>query len=168
MYEYTFCVARDIPYLRSDPFGPNLARSAQSAWLCRAMQSALAARTDMPDRCAHPPAHMRTHLPCPRREATRARNRNPLCLRADIPDKLRPAPPPSRARRVRGRWPGRAQRACGKHTESSQGVEQIWRAQAKAEFKLRIWGQNAPFLSSMSSIESMEDATPRVVRFHRL
>ena len=31
---------------------------------------------------------MRAHLPCPRREATRARNRNPLCLRADIPDNV--------------------------------------------------------------------------------
>ena len=40
----------------------------------------------MPDRCAHPLAHTRGQLPCPRREATRARPSDPLCLRAEIPD----------------------------------------------------------------------------------
>ena len=50
------------------------------------MQSALAARKDMPDCYAHPLAHTRAMLPCPRREGTRARPTDPLRLRADVPD----------------------------------------------------------------------------------
>ena len=40
----------------------------------------------MPDRYAHPPAHMRAQLPCPLRGAARARPTDPLCLRAIVPD----------------------------------------------------------------------------------
>ena len=87
MYQYTFRILRarhTVPAI--GPFWAQLARSAQSAWLCKAMQSALAARKDTSDRCAHPPAHMRAKLPCPLREATRARPTHPLRLRADFPD----------------------------------------------------------------------------------
>ena len=87
MCQYSFCILRarhTVPAI--GPFWAQLARSAQSTWLCRAMQSALAARTHTSDRCAHPLAHMRGHLPCPLRGATRARPTHPLRLRADFPD----------------------------------------------------------------------------------
>ena len=169
MYQYTFCIWRarhTVPAI--GPFWAQLARSAQSAGcagrckalLRRAHTCPTDARTPQPTCVPSSPAL------CAGRRA-RA-HPTPSASAPTFPTTWTPPPPPSRGRRVGGGWPGRPKRACGKHTETSQRTEQIRLAQAKTKIKLRIWGQNAPFLSSISSIESMEGATPRVVRCHRL
>ena len=123
----------------------------------------------MPDRYAHPLAHTRAKLPCPRREGTRARPTDPLRLRADVPDDVATSSTSiESASTTRGMAGTTEESLCGKHTETSQRTEQIRLAQAKTKIKLRIWGQNAPFFSSMVSIESMVDAARRVVHCHRL
>ena len=164
---FSFC-ARDIPYPRTGPFGPNWPDDADTHKGPGAEQMAHAARHEHGDCCAHLPARVRAQLPCPLQLGARARPPNPLSPRADDHDDVETCRSSIESAH-RTRTMVRTSMSSLRQTHDGEEPPQSpARARQISGRDLRIWGVYAPFLSSLLTFESMVPATRRVALRHRL
>ena len=160
--------ARDIPYPRTGPFGPNWPDDADTHKGPGAEQMAHAARHEHGDSCAHPQARVRAQLPCPLQLGARARPPNPLSLRADDHDDVETCLSSIESATSSRTMVGTSMSSLRRTHDGEEPLQNPARARQIFGRDLRIWGVYAPFLSSLVTFESMVTAARRIVLPHQL